>query len=98
MFLEFKFALLVFGFEANPVQIILALSMVGFAYMMPIPAALGILEASEASMFTLLGINPGIGVAVSLLIRARDTIMMGLGLGSLSHYGLRIAKVASENG
>ncbi len=97
MFFEFKIALLVFGYNANPIQVILALSMVGFAYMMPVPAAIGILEASEASMFTLLGINPGIGIAMSFLIRARDMVVMLLGMGSLSHYGLKIAKAASEN-
>jgi len=86
MFVEYKLLLLIIGFNANIYQLFIIISFVGLAYFIPIPAALGVLEASQLSAFRILNLNPDInlnpnlGLATSLIIRAKDILMTIIGL------------------
>jgi uncharacterized protein (TIRG00374 family) len=53
------------------------------AILLPLPAALGTLEASQMLAASALGLSPAAGVALSLVIRGRDVLvaLLGLGLG-----------------
>ncbi len=53
------------------------------AILLPMPAGLGVLEASLAMATTALGMSPAAGISLGLLIRVRDVIlgMVGLWLG-----------------
>jgi len=64
------------------------MAVVGFAYIIPVPAALGALEAGQASLFSLVGLGAGVGVVLSLLIRVRDIMWTFIGLSYLSLHGL----------
>ena len=88
MFLEFKFILLSIGYDVSWIIIFSAMSVVGFAYIIPVPAALGALETGQASLFSLVGLGAGVGVVLSLLIRVRDIIWTFIGLSYLSLRGL----------
>ena len=50
------------------------------AILLLLPGALGILEASQILAFSALGLNPVIGISVSLLIRARDVLLGTVGI------------------
>ena len=50
------------------------------SFLMPLPAGLGALEASQVLAMTALGFPAAIGISLSLLIRARDILLGGLGL------------------
>ncbi|RMF55808.1 UPF0104 family protein [Candidatus Woesearchaeota archaeon] len=89
MFLEYKFALLMLGFNVSWLQVFLIIAGVGIAYIIPIPAALGILEAAQVSLFTILNLGGAIGLALSLIVRLKDTIFTIIGFAILFFFGVR---------
>lgn len=68
------------------------------AILLPLPAGLGALEASQALAMSSLGLDAGIGIAISVLLRSRDVAMglSGLWLGGLQFWQ-RAAKTAPED-
>jgi uncharacterized membrane protein YbhN (UPF0104 family) len=77
---EFRLALSFLGIQMTFPQVIVALTAARIAFLLPIPAGLGTLEAGQVLAMQALGFNPAIGISISLLIRARDVIFGGLGL------------------
>jgi uncharacterized protein (TIRG00374 family) len=97
MIIEYKLAILLLGYNAPLAVVFLSLSMVGLAYIIPIPAALGVLEAGQFSIFTILGIQASIGVALGFLVRIRDLIWTFAGIIILSYYGLNFLIAMKDN-
>jgi glycosyltransferase 2 family protein len=93
MFLEYKFALLIFGHLATPMQIFLILTGVGLAYSIPIPAAMGILELGQISAAKVLDLGSATGVALAFLVRARDLAWTAIGLIFLVIYEFNFSKL-----
>lgn len=87
---EFWLLTAVLGLQLTPVEAITALVAARLAILLPLPAGLGALEAGLALATRGLGLDPSIGVALSLLIRARDTLfgLLGLWLGSVQLWQL----------
>ena len=80
MFFEYSFAMQIVGYTPNLMEIFLVLSFVAIAYIIPIPAAIGVLEAAQISVFMFLGIDVTTAIALTLIIRARDLFWTLLGL------------------
>ena len=80
MIAEFWLMVSFLGIRLSAVQLVTALAAARFAILLLLPGSLGVLEASQAFAFGALGLNPAVGVGVSLLIRARDVILGGIGL------------------
>ena len=55
------------------------------AFLLPAPGGLGVLEASQVLTFSALGLNPAVGLSLTLLIRVRD---IALGTGGLLWAGI----------
>ena len=68
------------GAPLTAVQLVTALTAARLAILLFLPGGLGVLEASQVVAFTLVGLNPAIGISVGLLIRARDVLLGALGL------------------
>jgi glycosyltransferase 2 family protein len=68
------------GWSLPPAQTIGALTAARLAFLVPLPGGLGTLEASQVVALNALGLPLVAGVSLSLLIRARDIILGGLGL------------------
>ena len=83
---EFKFLLLSLGLDASLVTVILSLTVLGFVNFIPVPAALGFLEAGQTSLFHVLTEKGGIGFVLSLLIRIRNLFFVALGFSLISHF------------
>ncbi len=62
-------------------ELILMVAVGRLAFLSPMPAGLGALEASQVLMLSLLGHHPAVGLATCAVIRARDLIFTGAGLG-----------------
>jgi hypothetical protein len=60
--------------------LLLGLTAARVAYLLFFPAALGIFEAGQIAAVTALGFPPALGLSLSLLVRARDVVLGGLGL------------------
>ena len=80
MVAEYWLMLTFLGGPVTAVQIIILLTAARIAFLLPSPGGLGTLEASQLLAFAAIGLNPAIGVSLSLLIRARDVLLGGLGL------------------
>jgi len=93
MYLEFRTAGLMVGQNLSALQIFLIFSFVGAAYLVPIPMALGALEAGQISVFSLIDVRTATGVALSLLVRLKDMIISVIGLLLLTFYGLKFKDV-----
>ena len=77
---EFWLALKFLGVDLTLAQVITVITAARIANLFPTPGGLGTLEASQVLVMEMLGINPAIGVSLSLIIRARDVAFGGLGL------------------
>ncbi len=67
-------------------QAMLFAAVIDIAYTIPAYMGIGVLEAGQASISSVLGLTGGFGVTVALLTRVRDLTISGLGLTMLWHY------------
>lgn len=96
MILEYWYVLGMLGLNVNLFQAVAALTAAMVAFLAPLPAGLGALEASQVLAMGALGLPPAAGIGASLLIRLRDVITGGLGLilgGLLSRQARPVARV-----
>jgi uncharacterized protein (TIRG00374 family) len=87
---EYWLTLMFLGLPLNLIQAIIALTAARIAFLTPLPGGLGALEASQVLAMGALGLNPAVGISISLMIRARDLTFGGIGLwwiGILSRLG-----------
>ena len=82
---EFWLMTSVLGLKLTLYQAITALVAARVAILLPVPAALGVLEASQALAMSRLGLPPAAGISLSILIRARDVLfgLLGLWIGGV---------------
>ena len=80
MVMEYWLMLHFLGLRLNVFQVIASLTAARLAYLLPIPAGLGVLEASQVMAMQALGIHPALGISISMLIRARDISFGATGL------------------
>lgn len=83
---EFKFLLLGLGVDASLVTVVLSLTVLGFVNFIPVPAALGFLEAGQSSLFYALTGKGSIGFALSLIIRLRNLFFTAVGFSLISYF------------
>jgi glycosyltransferase 2 family protein len=98
MIFEYWFTLQLLGIRLELAQVIIALTAARIAFLLPIPAGLGALEAGQVAAMQILGLEPAIGISVSLIIRARDFTLssLGLGLAGLTTTRFNPTKLISE--
>jgi uncharacterized protein (TIRG00374 family) len=85
--LEMRLALASFGVQAGWAEVLALMAASRLAFLVPVPGALGVLEATQVSLFALLGFPAGAAHALLLYIRARDLCLAGAGLG-VAAFGL----------
>jgi len=84
--LEYKLVLLMLGINAPLGIVFVVLSLAGFAFMIPLPMALGSFEAFQASFFSIAKLGPpAAGIGVAMITRSRDLLWV-LGALILSFY------------
>ncbi len=77
---EFWLMAYVLGMALSPGQLLLALLAARVAILLPMPAALGTLEASQMLAMAHLGLGAAAGISLGVLIRARDILLAAMGL------------------
>ncbi|MCB8943837.1 MAG: flippase-like domain-containing protein [Ardenticatenaceae bacterium] len=77
---EFWLMLALLGIDVTFLQMVVILTAARVAILLPLPGGLGTLEASQVYALTAFGFEPATALSVSLLIRARDVLLAGLGL------------------
>ena len=77
---EYALALNFLGGPFSLVEILAIMTAARIAFLLPLPGGLGTLELSQIWMMEALGYPAGLGITISLFIRARDVIFGLLGL------------------
>lgn len=97
IFAEFWLMTSLLGLGLAPGDALVALLAARAAILLPLPAAVGALEASQAVAMAQLGLPPAAGVSLSLLIRARDVALAlaGAALGAVLMGRRRQARAES---
>jgi uncharacterized protein (TIRG00374 family) len=80
LILEYWLALSFLGLQLSLPEAVGVLTAARIAFLLPIPAGLGTLEAGQVLAVTALGADPAYGISISLLVRARDVLFGGAGL------------------
>jgi uncharacterized membrane protein YbhN (UPF0104 family) len=85
MIYEYWLMLHFMGVTANGLTLVSAITTARLAFLTPMPAGLGALEASQVWVMQLLGLSSSIGISAALYIRIRDSIfgLSGLLLASV---------------
>jgi uncharacterized membrane protein YbhN (UPF0104 family) len=78
--IEYEVLLRMCGIVLPLSTLLLALVLGGLSRSLPSPAALGALEASQVAALTIAGQPASVGLAVGLVIRMHDTLLMAAGL------------------
>jgi uncharacterized protein (TIRG00374 family) len=79
-FAEYWLSIRFLGLPLGPVETLAAMTAARLAILLPVPGAAGVLEASQVLALQALGYGPAAGIALGLLIRARDLLIAGSGL------------------
>jgi uncharacterized protein (TIRG00374 family) len=77
---EFWLMLTLLGAHLTFLEMVVLLTAARIAILLPLPGGLGTLDASQMFAFALLGMGAETAVSFTLLIRARDILLGGLGL------------------
>ncbi len=80
MIAEFWLMVSFLGLSLSLVQLVTALTAARIATLLLLPGSIGALEASQVFAFGAMGLNPAIGITVSLLTRGRDILLGAAGL------------------
>ena len=84
--LEYKLVLLMLGLNVSLGVVFMVFSIVGIAFIIPLPMALGSLEAFQVTLFSIIKIGPAAaGVGLAMVTRSRDLLWV-LGALLLSLY------------
>jgi len=78
--IEYKILLLMLGINASIGVVFMVFSVVGIAFLVPVPMGLGSLEALQAGLFSVLGIGSASGIGLALITRARDLLWVLTGV------------------
>jgi hypothetical protein len=92
---EYKILMLMLGINAPLSIVFIVFSVVGIAFLVPVPMGLGSLEALQASLFSVLGLGSAAGVGLAMITRARDLLWVLVGV-ILSLYIGGFKKVVRE--
>ncbi len=97
MFSEYYFALMILNqLGVSIMQIFMIITMMGAAYLLPIPMALGVFEAGQVMIFKVFGLSAAMGIGLAMVIRARDTLNCLIGLSILGLNGLKWKNIKKE--
>lgn len=83
---EFWLIYAVLGLPLQPLELMAVVVAARLAFLLPLPGALGALEASQILILGSLNLSPGAGLAACVIMRARDLLMVGAGVGLASFW------------
>ena len=86
MVVEFGATLTFLGADASALQVIMVLTAVRIAFLLPSPGGLGAVEAAQVMALTQLGLDPAIGLSTSVLLHGRDVFLGLIGLWWGKHF------------
>lgn len=92
---EYALLLRMLNLEASFGVIFMVFSVVGISFMIPVPMALGSLEALQAWLFSLLKLGSVAGIGLAMITRSRDLLWVLIAIILALYHG-SLKKVISE--
>ncbi len=83
---EFWLIYAVIGIPLQPSELMAVVIAARLAFLLPLPGALGALETSQMLILASFNLAPGAGLAACIIMRARDLLMVGAGVGLASFW------------
>lgn len=96
IFFEYYFASLTIGISLSFWQIFLIFIVINVSFLIPIPMALGVLEAGQVAVFRMLGSSSAAAISFTIIIRIKDVLLTMIGLAALTKYGYDVKYVVKE--
>ncbi len=93
MFIEYSILARIVGVNIGIVEVFVIVSVIGLAYIVPIPMALGALELGQVGVFRFLGLGASAGIALALIVRIKDIVLSIIGLFLVGFYGVKLKEV-----
>lgn len=87
---EYYFIAKILGISLTPAQSFFISTIPSFAYMLPVPGGLGLLEGFQTALFTLFGYTSGMALAVVVLVRVKELFFSGIGFLYAVTHGLTL--------
>ncbi len=87
-----------FGHDVSFLLLVLILVASFISHLLPIPAAIGVLESGQILTFALFGLPASVAISLAILMRAVDIIFVLIGFAYLSFRGAELTKELLENG
>ncbi len=84
---EFKFLLLSLGVDTTLLEGILIVIVVGAANLVPLPMAMGSMEAGQVGLFKVLKNDGSIGLIISLVEKAKNILISAIGFLLIMFFG-----------
>lgn len=91
--LEYYFLLAAFGITLDLPTLLMALVATGLARVVPTPAGLGALEASQVTVLAVASNRPDLGFVVGIVMRLHETLWTAAGLLALSARGMSLKRL-----
>ena len=89
LILSYWLIILFLGSTLNFKELLSVNALIDLVYFIPIPAALGSFEWSQALIFDIFGLNLNTGIAFSLIVRCLSLIIAGFGILLLIHFEIK---------
>lgn len=86
---EFWLVSLFFGLSITVTQAFIMMTVMGFAYLVPVPGGFGMFEGGQAAVAIWFGLDPIKLVAVAVVIRIRDLLFTVAGFVHILQFGAR---------
>ncbi|MFH1916399.1 MAG: lysylphosphatidylglycerol synthase transmembrane domain-containing protein [Nanoarchaeota archaeon] len=97
-FLQLYFAFKIIGIShITLTHLFITITSVGVAFLIPIPLAIGALEAIQISSFAFMGFSSAQAVAMAFMVRSLDVFWAIIAVIILSTYGLNIMKIFKKS-
>jgi uncharacterized protein (TIRG00374 family) len=91
--LEYHFLLAAFGITLDLPTLLMALVGTGLARVVPTPAGLGALEATQVTVLAVASNQPDLGFVVGIVMRLHETLWTAVGLVALSARGMSLRRL-----
>lgn len=88
--ISYKLIINFLGGHFNLTEVISINALINLIYFLPIPAALGSFEWSQAIIFNIFGMTLETGIAFSLIVRIINLILVAFGIIFLLHFEVKI--------
>ena len=97
IFFEYWIVMLFLGKSLTLLQLFIIIIIIRISFLLPLPGALGALEAAHVLAMQSLGLDPALGISMCILIRFRDFLLSLIGIRITLKISRSYITITTEN-